>query len=270
VSLVYYYTQAHIKTVLNIAVLFLIIFVIYMTILNNLVYPTSFLVNYINRQYKRNDILIKILINIYLLMGLAALIYIYVTLIASISLYTFSDETRIGRVFNSGARKFTGQSNFLKLVLVVIFFPAILYHFEQISNVWAMIIKRHKYHIKGQNVHFIPVMETLHQNKIFEYMNIADSRLAKNHASIFLKGVVCCILYALLVLPRLNMTQLCSGGRSMSESDREETESKAKEYAGKFRFGLLLAIIMTVFLHIGETLMQGAKTTVALAAQGFS
>lgn len=265
VSLIYYYTKAYIKTILNIIIAFLGVFILYMTVLNNLVYDDSFLSNYIHRQYAQNDLTVKIIIAIYFLLGLIALIYIYVIAMSSVSLYAFENDTLIGRLLNTGASRFIRLSNIIKIVLMIFFFPAIIYYLEQIANIWARIIKRRMYHIEGQDIHFIPVLETLHQNRLFQYLNLTDSTVAKKHAGIFIKGVVFCVLYALLILPRVNLAHLCSG-ISTSDSDRENTESKAKEYAGKFKFGFLFVIILTIFLHIGEFVFQTLKMLLGMSA----
>jgi len=265
VSLIYYYTKAYIKTVLNIIIAFLGVLILYMTVLNNLIYDESFLSNYIHRQYVQNDITVKIGIAIYFLLGLVALLYLYAIVLSSVSLYNFGNNTLLGRLFNTGASNFAALSNFIKFILIILFFPAIIYYFEQIANIWVRIIKRHVYHIEGQNIHFIPVLETLHQNRLFQYLNLTDSTVAKKHAGIFIKGIVFCVLYALLILPRVNLTGFCLGA-STSDSDRENTESKAKEYAGKFKFGFLFVIILTIFLHVGEFLFQTIKMLLGMSA----
>ena len=269
ISLIYYFTKAYIKTVLNIVIAFLGVLILYMTVLNNLVYQESFLSNFVHMQYEQNDILIKITIVVYFLLGFVALIYLYATVLNSVSLYNYENKTLLGRMFNNTSSNFVALSNIIKFILVIFFFPAIIYHFEKIANVWARIIKRHVYHIEGQDNQFIPVLETLHQNRLFQYLNFTDSSVAKKHMGIFVKGIIFCVIYGLLILPRVNLAQLCSG-KSTNDSDRENTESKAKEYAGKFKFGFLFVVILTIFLHIGEFMFQTVKMLLGMSAHAVS
>lgn len=215
VSIVYYYTKTWIRVLLNFGFVYILVYLVYVSINANLSVPQhKTFINFPEYHY-----VVKFLVVLYILCGLMVA-------------YNFDFK-----VYFSIVGRRPPMSLWSKTTIIIglfVFFKAVLFWMELASAFW-MILMRNR-----PNIHLFE------HDKLFM---IVSQKGAIEFINMFIHGLIVCICLGFFIIPRFDPINYCKIIKS--STDEEEVENEGKKLSiFKKRFVFSYFVTMTVVLAL--------------------
>jgi len=215
VSIAYYYTKTWIKVLLNFGFVYILVYLIYVSINANLSVPYH--VTF--REFPNYDILVKLGIILYIICGL------YVA-------YQFDFKVYFAIVGRKPPMSLWGKTTII--IGLLVFFKAIFFWMELASFFWMFLMRNRP------NIHLFE------HDKLFM---IVSQKGAVEFINMFVHGLIVCICLGFFIIPRFDPINYCKMLKLPHDEEEAENENK-KLAAFKKRFIFSYFVTMTVVLAL--------------------
>lgn len=238
-SFAYYYIQTYIAAIINIAIVFLCIYLVYYAMRTNIIFDKRlgpWLTTSESKFY-------KVLIYIYLAISLIVLLILTSFIIANLV-----DKGDNVKLFISKDKQA------FMVVLYILCIIGMLYWVEMLSHTIAVHVRKQRDNKSMQAL--------FGHTELFSITNLADPQAGHDHLSIFLRGLEIALVYAFVLLPKVNLTLLCKmrDGKVTPPKDEEDEEDddvaqedvkqQYEKFSKRFLFGYFLMTMIVVWLHL--------------------
>jgi hypothetical protein len=267
-SFIYFYIKTYVAVFLNIGIVLLIVYLLYIALQNNIHYDPSLSILIHKKMGVFEWTNIKWYVGwLYLILSLFYLFFVVSMMMMSLIEDQYETDKKGSSAIN------TKQNVGISLsVFFILFFIGMLYWIELLANFYAKLIAKH------QHVSIKKLFET---SVIFKNINVLSSEFKRGKLPIpqrqmttFTRGLFAGFTYAFVIIPTFNHRQLCESDSVTVEQEGEdvveEEERKIKGideihkefrvFKTRFLFGYYFITMLVVWLHMFDIISQLSST----------